>query len=509
MPKRFIAIVFTLAGLPALSCQEDHLATSVAVDSLALWVVSGADQEAPAGELLPQPVVVKVSRESGAGFPGLPLEISVVSGEGEVVKSLDTTDSAGTISIYWRLGLQVGEQRLRIFGRHVDELVISARALSKPGTLRLISGNGQRGFPGDTLNLPIVVALTGSQQTPIAGREVTAKVGSGSGWVIPKTARTDSAGQAVFRWVVGPQIGEQQVTFLAATDSPVRVTSTVDPAPPNTDLIVFEDAVIERGGQQISAEVTFPSAQYRSVQMELAVKSPCESCGESNCDPWDRIGNVSIEAVGAGGNRITVELLRFITPFGNSRTYSADLSAYGSLLRGRKTVRAYISTFVGQWTATLKLRFRRATLNPAVVATYPLFFSQSVRTENADTTVTLDLPAGGRAKLAYRATGHNVQGRSCEEFCKKAHEIYVDGVLVETVVPWRDDCEQLLTVNRCGLPQSVRASRAGWCPGDIVEPTYIDLGKLTPGSHTFRVRVLNIEPNGGYWRTSLDLRVYR
>jgi hypothetical protein len=509
MQKRFIAVVFTLAGLLAVSCQESDLATSISVDSLALSVVSGADQEAPAGELLPQPVVVMARRESGAGFPGLVLEISVVSGEGEVVKSLDTTDSRGTISIPWRLGLLVGEQRLRISGRHVEDLVVSATALSKPGTLRLVSGDGQRGFPGDTLAVPIVVALTDEQQAPIAGREVTAKVSTGSGWVIPRTTRTDSAGQAAFRWVVGPQVGEQQVTFLAATESPVRVTSTVEAGAPNTEVVVFEDVVIERGKQQISTEVDFPDAQYRSIQAELVVKSPCKSCGESNCDPWDRIGNVTIEAVGAGGETVTVELVKFITPFGNSRTYTSDLSAYGPLLRGRKTVRAYISTYVGRWTVTLKLRFRRATLNPAVVATYPLFFSQSVRTENADTTLTLDLPVGGRAKLAYRATGHNVRGRNCDEFCKKAHEIYVDGVLVETVVPWRDDCEQLLTVNRCGLPQSVRSSRAGWCPGDIVEPTYIDLGELSPGRHTFRIRLLNVEPNGGYWRVSLDLRVYR
>lgn len=507
----FNLIAFLVAATCGFFCDGNGSVTSISMDRLLISVVSGPRYTAPAGEFLAEPITVRVGLESGASLPGRPVEIRVVSGEGEVLKTSDTTDQNGTLSFRWMLGMIVGKQCLRVSSNGAGELVVNAEAQPKPGTLTLITGSGQRAYPRDTLALAVVAALRDDMKKPVAGRVIVPKVRSGGGTVIPTSAATDTTGCVRFRWIVGDAEGEQKLELLAGTPVPVGVTSTVTKGSADGDVTVFNDAMIEysSGKQTIQTAVSFPTDQYYSVQAELNLRSPCVSCGDADCDPWDRIGNISIEAIGGNGQVRTLELIKFISPFGNSNVYTQDLSSYSSLLRGTKTVKAYISTFLGKWFVTLKLRFHKSTLNAPVTASYPLFYSQHVSVGNSDTTITLNVPENNRVQLAYRSTGHNSQGRNCDEFCQKVNELYVDGALVKQIIPWRTDCSDLLPLNRCGSVTSVPLSRAGWCPGDIVRPYIIDVGRLSPGAHTFRIRIPEIEPNGGYFRTSLDLSVYR
>ncbi len=494
-----------------LTCQGGDFNELISVDEVALTVLSGDNQSAEAGEVLPNPIVVQVGLISGQGVPGKDVVVNVVKGGGVVREQILTTGPDGTVSFIWELGLVVGPQELKISSMGFGETTVRANAVSKPGTLTLLSGDGQAAYTGDTLSVPVVISLRDDQGAPIPGRKVAARPDSLNGAVFPPQTLTDQNGRASFCWITGQTPGNYHLTILAGTPSDVSVAAVVSQGPPDVEVTVFDNAVIEyaSGNQTITAETDFPVDQYQTVQAELTITSPCRNCHEDDCDPWDRIGNITIEAPGPGGQTVKLELIKFITPYGNNQTYTADLSAYGSLLRGRKTMSAFISTFRGRWELSLQLKFRRSTLNPAARAAYPLFFSQLLRSDAADQEITLEVPDNGKIRLAYRSTGHNSQGRNCDEFCQKVNEIYLDGMLVKSFIPWRDDCGSLIQFNRCGNPQSVQLSRAGWCPGDIVPPEIIDLGYLPPGQHTFRFRIVNVEPQGGYWRTSLDLRVYR
>ncbi|GEM_PF-3873036 len=505
-----LIVIFILAA-GGFFCARENIGTLISLDRLSLVALSGLHQSAAAGELLPEPLTVRVGLESGKGLPGRSVEIKVISGDGQVLRTSDTTDERGIVSFRWKLGLVVGEQRLSVSSQGVGELLITARALSKPGTLTLVSGEGQRGYQRDTLAVPIVAALLTDSRQPIARRLIVPKVRSGGGIVLPPSASTDANGTASFCWIVGDAEGQQEIELLAGTPSSVRVSATVTRGQADADVTVFDNAMIEysSGKQTVSTVVSFPTDQYYRIQAELSLRSPCVSCSDADCDPWDRIGSITMEAPSADGQMQTLELIRFITPFGNSNTYVQDLSSYSPLLRGTKTVKAYVSTFLGKWFVTLKLKFRKSTLNAPVTAAFPIFYSQFVSAANGDNTMTIQIPQNRHVQLAFRSTGHNSQGRNCDEFCQKVNEIYVDGMLVKQLVPWRVDCGSMLPLNRCGSTASVALSRAGWCPGDIVRPYLIDLGSLAPGTHTVRVRIVDIEPNGGYWRTSLDASVFR
>jgi hypothetical protein len=92
------------------------------------------------------------------------------------------------------------------------------------------------------------------------------------------------------------------------------------------------------------------------------------------------------------------------------------------------------------------------------------------------------------SRLEFRATGHGggmiMPGSGCigpaEEFCKRTFTFFADAQQIDELDAWRDNCADFCTVthyapfnldycleNPCGAIQSVRASRANWCPGSV------------------------------------------
>lgn len=129
--------------------------------------------------------------------------------------------------------------------------------------------------------------------------------------------------------------------------------------------------------------------------------------------------------------------------------------------------------------------------------------------------------------IVYRVTGHGGGEPTigcigpAEEFCHRDHEIDVDGAPFAAPDPWRSDCELGCTdaryepwdltycaENPCGLPASVRAPRANWCPGSVTEPFYLQGDALSvPGPHTLSFRVPDLA-EGGLWQTSATFVAY-
>ena len=85
--------------------------------------------------------------------------------------------------------------------------------------LSKVRGDGQTGPVGEALPEPLVVrVLTGT--TPVAGREVAFVLPEGgSGHADPDTAVTNSAGEALTHWVLGPQTGEHALEARLVTET--------------------------------------------------------------------------------------------------------------------------------------------------------------------------------------------------------------------------------------------------------------------------------------------------
>jgi hypothetical protein len=240
-------------------------------------------------------------------------------------------------------------------------------------------------------------------------------------------------------------------------------------------------------------EVTFPAeGTYARITMTLTL-----ACPDGKCDPWDRAGNVGVvaEAGDAGAeDDVVVEIARIMTPYGVGGTWTYDLTPLRPLLRGTKTLRGFIDTWVGPgsrygngWALTTTFAFEGGTPEREPIAVIPIWQHGSdaaVVVGDPDKPLTRALPdrsivlprAASAVSVRTILTGHG-QGNAgnCAEFCKLEHVARIAGEPYART-PWRADCRQTAVPGQQGtwtLP------RAGWCPGADVKPWDFDVTGLS------------------------------
>jgi CubicO group peptidase (beta-lactamase class C family) len=108
MYKRISVLTVTVL---LLLCQFQ--CKTVSTVSFSLRIISGDAQTGYMGQLLPQPVVIRVEDSDGNPQPGAVVQVTVVLGGGTVGPSSLSADSSGNVSIQWELGSDY-RNRLRV-----------------------------------------------------------------------------------------------------------------------------------------------------------------------------------------------------------------------------------------------------------------------------------------------------------------------------------------------------------------------------------------------------------
>ncbi len=250
---------------------------------------------------------------------------------------------------------------------------------------------------------------------------------------------------------------------------------------PGTDATVslWDKALFSFGTSNAQdVEVEFPAeGTYSSITLHLTL-----GCPAGGCDPWDRyatLGLVDPSEEDSVDNNL-IELARFITPYGVGGSWDFDLTDLRPLLRGKQTLRCFISTWAKGWTVTATVEMKGGTpakvpvfALPAWKLKYVVLGDPDKPIETAAPPASLTLPAGATS-FALRATltGHGQGNRdNCAEFCKQTHAFLVGGKRHESVL-WRDDCAENPISNQTG---TWKYPRAGWCPGADVRPWTFDV----------------------------------
>ncbi len=264
----------------------------------------------------------------------------------------------------------------------------------------------------------------------------------------------------------------------------------------------------------------------------------------------------------------TVELMRFMTPFGVGHYSSPD----DSLSRHRRPVyipewekcveweqnitdlyplledEVYVGIFIDTWTeqgylATMELVFDESHIScdklvkqhvqPLVNTVYyigqeypDIFARQPLVTE-------FNIPKNAKnVRLKYIVTGHGGHSGG-DEFTPNVNIIKVDNNTVLNFTPWRNDCAAFRRFNPGTgvwlIPRlssyigddgytekmieepiaSSDLSRSNWCPGSDVTPKEIALENITPGNHTLSIDIPNAMPVDGdkmnHWLVSAYL----
>jgi hypothetical protein len=233
-----------------------------------------------------------------------------------------------------------------------------------------------------------------------------------------------------------------------------------------------------------------------------------------DCDPWDRLGHLRVVETDTTGAETLYEIARIITPYditgGNYPGHCEwvlDVSDYASLLHDTVTLRNYIESWIGGqrgWLVTIRFAFIPGVmpLEPYRVVNlyqndYVVYGDPANPHESHLPPLSIPIDAEAvRVKARAICTGHG-QGNTdnAAEFARKWHEFLV-GTTSYNHTLWRNDCAQ----NPCS-PQGGTwyYARAGWCPGDKVDPWDSDItASITPGSPA--TIDYNIEPYVNFCR---------
>ena len=243
----------------------------------------------------------------------------------------------------------------------------------------------------------------------------------------------------------------------------------------------------------------------------------------------------------------TLELMRFMTPFGVGY-YSSDNDSLSKrrpvyIPKWEKSVtwvqditdlypalerEAYVGIYIDTWTAegyvaSMELDVKESKITCDVMPerrvkplmntvyyigqTYPDIFSRK------DVVMDFDMSkAAKNVRLKYIVTGHGGHSGG-DEFVEKRNIVSVDGKEVLNFIPWRDDCASFRRFNPATgvwlIPRvaayigdkgyttkeieeplaSSDLSRSNWCPGSDVMPEEAVIGDLPAGKHSFKVSI--------------------
>ncbi len=300
----------------------------------------------------------------------------------------------------------------------------------------------------------------------------------------------------------------------------------------------------------------------------------------SNGDPWDKSGSCFVIPANSGINMIdiagdiavypqqdttkyenlkgivkgdiyqpTVELMRFMTPFGvghfssnedsvSSRrrpvyvdrwaqevVWTQDITELLPLLKDG----AYIGVYIDTWTKEgykidIDLQFTESALpcdpmpafhvEPLINTNYYIGQNLPDIFSRRDVVIPFTIPDGAKnVRLKYIATGHGGHSGG-DEFHPQHNILSIDGEIVMNFLPWRTDCASFRRFNptsgvwlrtrpmayigRGGKREvkeieeplaSSDLSRSNWCPGSDVTPEDINLYSISAGDHLLTISI--------------------
>jgi hypothetical protein len=173
-------------------------------------ILSGNNQTSVVGLELLDSLEVKVLNSDGVPLSGQLLNFSVVSGGGSVFAGSALSDSDGIIRERWTLGTVAGEQmvEVRVIDSNGDPVVLgsfTATALPmEPAFFGIASGNNQQGTQLRELSSPVTALVEDQYGNPVPDVTVSFSANDG-GTVAPSMATTNSQGQAMTLWTLGPE----------------------------------------------------------------------------------------------------------------------------------------------------------------------------------------------------------------------------------------------------------------------------------------------------------------
>ena len=205
-------------------------------------VVPGAVLSGGAGQLLPDPIEVRVFGSDNQTLPGAAVTFSASNG-GSVDPATATTDGNGLASTRWTLGQTPGQNVLTATAGSVSATVTATGTAGPPASVSAVAGNNQSAPAGSVVPIAPSVRVLDASGNVVSGVAVTFTVLSGGGQVTSGLTVTNAQGIAtVGSWRLGPSAGAQtlaaRVEANGVSNNPVVFTATGLAGPPASMVAV-------------------------------------------------------------------------------------------------------------------------------------------------------------------------------------------------------------------------------------------------------------------------------
>ena len=206
-------------------------------------VVPGAVLSGGAGQLLPDPIEVRVFGSDNQPLPGVVVTFSAANG-GSVDPATATTDGDGVASTRWTLGQTAGQNVLTATATGGVSATVTATATAgPPASVAVAAGNNQTAPAGATVPIAPSVRVVDGFGNLVSGAAVTFTVLSGGGQVTNGLTVTNAQGIAtVGSWQLGLTSGTQtlaaRVEANGVSNNPIVFTATGLAGPPASMVAV-------------------------------------------------------------------------------------------------------------------------------------------------------------------------------------------------------------------------------------------------------------------------------
>jgi len=265
-------------------------------------------------------------------------------------------------------------------------------------------------------------------------------------------------------------------------------------APGDTTWVQAQNNIQLNAYGAFDAAVSFPATTttYRKIYMVFTLGEYACAPTDQYCHQWDYdVHNILMTPAGD-----TLELSRFITPYGNTGVphfnlswtyrYIYDVTDYAPLLKNNAALRIFYSGYSWGYSANVKFAFIEGTPERTVLRV-DKFWKGSYAYGNASnpidnnvTAVTKTAPTGTQAaELKFTVTGHGADANGCCEFASHNYQVKVNGSVTDTKAIWRTDCGSNEIYPQGG---TWIYERGNWCPGALTYTNSHILPGITGGT---------------------------
>jgi Bacterial Ig domain/Bacterial Ig-like domain (group 1) len=281
--------------------------TATAGNASRIEIVSGDNQEAPAGTQLHDDLVVRVLDQDGNPVPNRAVSWVVGTGGGTPSPETSQTDGDGKASTKWTLGGTAGPNTLNAVVSGIGSVTFHANGTGtgSPSNLAITTQPPGSVGIGETLNPAPVVQVrdAAGHDLAVSGVEVTAALtGGGSGQLEgTRTVATDGNGRAQFGDLrITGGTGSYRLLF-AAEGFRSATSNKIDVNKASTTTTISQDAATSDPGQPVTFTVSVTSTSPGSPSGSIEVKA---SDGEK-CTVAAPSGSCQIIFTGTGDRTVT------------------------------------------------------------------------------------------------------------------------------------------------------------------------------------------------------------